>query len=77
MEFVPLSDTTLRLLALDDPWLKCVFRGVVPSDCLPKKPGQDYSCGTHRQHKSGRGTGPALFGYLDDVCEVLDSYGLP
>ena len=38
MEFVPLSDMTLRSLALDDLVLKRVFHGVHPLDGLPSRP---------------------------------------
>ena len=79
MEFVPLSDTTLRFLALDDPWLKRVFRGVVPSDRLPRRPSRTtraayivntYTAGEPGRHWLGLWT-------ENDVCEVFDSYGLP
>ena len=36
MEFVPLSGSTLRQLALEDKQLKRVFAGVYPGDKLPK-----------------------------------------
>ena len=35
MEFVALSDTVLRTLALEDPELRRVFHGVYPADQLP------------------------------------------
>ena len=38
MEFVPLSDTVLRSLALDDPQLRRVFQGVYPADQVPRFP---------------------------------------
>ena len=38
MEFVALSDTVLRALALDDPQLRRVFQGVYPADHLPRSP---------------------------------------
>ena len=38
MEFVALSVTVLRALALDDPQLLCVFRGMYPADQLPRSP---------------------------------------
>ena len=38
MEFVALSDTVLRTLALDDPTLRRVFHGVYPADQLPRSP---------------------------------------
>ena len=38
MEFVALSDTVLRALALDDPQIRRVFHGVYPADQLPRSP---------------------------------------
>ena len=38
MEFVALSDTVLRTLALEDPELRRVFHGVHPADQLPRSP---------------------------------------
>ena len=38
MEFVALSDTVLRTLALEDPELRRVFHGVYPADQLPRSP---------------------------------------
>ena len=38
MEFVALSDTVLRTLALEDPTLRRVFHGVYPADQLPRSP---------------------------------------
>ena len=79
MEFVPLSDTTLRLLALDDPWLKRVFQGVVPSDRLPRRPSRTtratYIVNTDPTGEPGR----HWLGLWteDDICEVFESYGLP
>ena len=36
MEFLALSDTVLRTLALEDPQLRRVFHGVYPADQLPR-----------------------------------------
>ena len=79
MEFVPLSNTTFQFLPLDDPWLKRVFRGEVPAGRLPHNP-----CRTTRATYI---VNPDLEGepsrhWLaiwteDDVCKVMDSYGLP
>ena len=38
MEFVALSDTVLRTLALEDRALGRVFHGVYPTDQLPRSP---------------------------------------
>ena len=79
VEFVLLSGTTLRFLALDDPVLKRVFCSVVPSDRLPRKPSRTtraaYILKTDlvREHRRN-----CLALWTEhDVCEVLDSYGLP
>lgn len=79
MEFVPLSDVTLRTLALDDPVLKRVFHGVHPSDGLPSRPPRTTRAayivntdprGEPGQHWLGLWT-------EKNRCEVMDSYGLP
>ena len=79
MEFVPFSDTTLWFLALDDPCLKRVFRGVVPADRLPQNPSRTTQAayivntvpeGDTRRHWL------AIWSE-NNVWEVLDSYGLP
>ena len=79
MKFVPLSDTTLRLLVLDDPWLKRVFQGVIRSDHLPRHPSRTtraaYIVNTDLTGEPGR----HWLGLWkeNEVCEVLDSYSLP
>ena len=45
MEFVALSDTVLRALALDDPQLRRVFQGVYPADQLPRSPPKTVRAG--------------------------------
>ena len=40
MEFVALSDSVLRALALDNPQLRRVFQGVYPVDKLPRSPNK-------------------------------------
>ena len=78
MEFVPLSITTFRLLALDDPEIKhiswrCAIRPIT------RQPVQDHSSGIHCQNGSGRGTGQHWLAIWTNhnVYEVMDSYGLP
>ena len=76
MGFVPLSETTL---ALDDPWLERVFRGVVLADRLPQYPSQitraTYIVNTDPEGEPGRHW--LAISTENDVCKVLDSYGLP
>ena len=79
MEFVALSDTVLRALALDDPQLRRVFQGVYPADKLPPSPPQTVRAayivntdpaGEPGQHWLGMWT-------EQNKCEIFDSYGLP
>ena len=79
MEFVALSDTVLRALALDDPELRRVFQGVYPADKLPPSPPQTVRAayivntdpaGEPGQHWLGMWT-------EQNKCEIFDSYGLP
>ena len=65
MEFVALSDTVLRALALDDPQLWRVFQGVYPADQLPRSTPQDRPRGVHCQHRSSGGTRTTLVGAVD------------
>ena len=79
MEFVALSDTVLRTLALEDPTLRRVFHGVYPADQLPRSPAMSVRqayivntdpAGEPGQHWLGLWT-------EQNKCEVFDSYGLP
>ena len=82
MEFVALSDTALRALALDDPQLRCASQGVYPADKLPRSPPPPSEtiraayivntdpAGEPGQHWLGLGT-------EKNKCEIFDSYGLP
>ena len=79
MEFVVLSDTVLRTLALEDPQLRRVFHGVYPADQLPRSPPTSVRtayivntdpAGEPGQHWLGLWT-------EQNKCEVFDSYGLP
>ena len=79
MEFVALSDTVLRTLALEDPELRRVFHGVYPADQLPRSPPRSVRqayivntdpAGEPGQHWLGLWT-------EQNKCEVFDSYGLP
>ena len=79
MEFVLLSDTTLRFLALDDPWLKHVLNGMVTAGRLPQSPSQTtrgaYIVNTDPEGEPGRHW--LAIWTENNVCEVYDSYGLP
>ena len=79
MEFVALSDEALRLLCLDDPYLKRVFRGVYPEDRLPPKPSHTtrnaYIVNTDPLGEPGEHW-LALW-CENNECEFFDSYGLP
>ena len=79
MEFVALSDTVLRALALDDPQLRRVFQGVYPADKLPRSPTKTVRAayivntnpaGEPGQHWLGLWT-------EQNKCEIFDSYCLP
>ena len=79
MEFVALSDTVLRALALDNPQLRRVFQGVYPADQLPRSPPRSVRtayivntdpAGEPRQHWLGLWT-------EQNKCEIFDSYCLP
>ena len=79
MEFVALSDTVLRTLALEDPTLRRVFHGVYPADNLPRSPAMSVRqayivntdpAGEPGQHWLGLWT-------EKNQCEIFDSYGLP
>ena len=79
MEFVPLSNVSLRYLALDDPVLKRVFHGDHSSDGLPSRPTRTtrgaYIVNTDPRGEPGR----HWLGLWTEkgTCEVMDSYGLP
>ena len=79
MEFVALSNTVLRALALDDPQLRRVFQGVYPADQSPRSPPTTVRAayivntdpaGEPGQHWLGLWT-------EQNKCEIFDSYGLP
>lgn len=79
MEFVALSDTVLRTLAMEDRELRRVFQGVFPADQLPRHPFHTtraayivntYPAGEPGQHWLALWT-------EKNECEVFDSYGLP
>ena len=65
MEFVALSDTVLRALALDDSQLRRVFQRRVPSRPTTTITHQDRPRGVHCQHRSSWGTRTTLVGAVD------------
>ena len=78
MEFVALSDTVLRYLALDDRELRPYFRGVFAADQLPtpsKTRVNAYIVNTHPAGQPGEHW-LAIWTH-HNICEVFDSYGLP
>jgi len=79
MEFVALTDQQLTSLAKDDPCLKEIFYGTVPCDRLHKSPVKHkpraYIVNTDPHDKPGQHW-IALW-TQNNVCEVIDSYGLP
>ena len=79
MEFVALSDTVLRTLALEDPELRRVFHGVHPADQLSRSPAtgirQAYIVNTDPAGEPGQHW-LALWTEKNQ-CEIFDSYGLP
>ena len=70
MEFVALSDTVLRTLALEDPTLRRVFHGVYPADQLPRSPAM--SVRILSGHGSCGRTGTALAGPVDGKEQLRD-----
>ena len=79
MEFVALSDTVLRSLALDDPQLRRVFQGVYPADQLRRSPPTNVRAayivntdpaGEPGQHWLGLWT-------KQNKCEIFESYVYP
>ena len=79
MEFVALTDQQLTSLAKEDPCLKEIFYGTVPCDRSPKSPVKHkpraYIVNTDPHDKPGQHW-IALW-TQNNVCEVMDSYGLP
>ena len=77
MEFVALSTQELNALADQDPSLKKVFEGTGPCDGLPRRPKKKacYIVNTDPEGKPGEHW-IALW-LENNVCEVMDSYGLP
>ena len=70
MEFVALSDTVLRALALDDPQLRRVFQRRVPRRPVTQITPHDRPRGVHCQHRSSGGTRTTLVGLVDGTEQV-------
>ena len=79
MEFVPLSSRVLNYLAKEDPQLKKHFHGTHPADQLPKHPVKRVSTGyiVNTDPAGQPGEHWLAIWTKGDVCEVMDSYGLP
>ena len=79
MEFVALSDTVLRALALDDPQLRRVFQGVYPAEKLPQSPTKTVRAGYIVNTDPAGEPGEHWLGLWKEQnkCEIFDSYGLP
>ena len=79
MEFVALSNRVLEQLAKKDKELKRVFHGVFPADQLPKPSSKTsrsaYIVNTDPAGEPGQHW--LAIWTENNVCEVLDSYGLP
>lgn len=79
MEFVALSDTVLRALALEDPQLRRVFQGVYPADQLPRSPTKTVRAAYIVNTDPAGEPGQQWLGLWTEKnqCEIFDSYGLP
>ena len=79
MDFVPLTTRLLNYLARDDPILKRYFYGTLPADKLPVHPHQRHSTGyiVNTDPSGEPGEHWLAIWTKNNVCEVLDSYGLP
>ena len=78
MESVALSNVQLDYLARQDPCLKPYYRGALPCDGLPTNASHQqsaYIVNTDEKRQPGKHW-IALW-TRDNVCEVMDSYGLP
>ena len=79
MEFVPLNTRVLNYLARDDPVLKRYFYGTLPADKLPRHPNKRVSTGyiVNTDAVGEPGEHWLAIWTKNNVCEVMDSYGLP
>ena len=79
MEFVATDNTQLDALANQDPYLKKVYEVSFPCDLLPRSPNKAkptaYIVNTDPAGQPGQHW-IALW-TQNNVCEVMDSYGLP
>jgi len=76
MEFVAL-DTQLNVLADQDPYLKRVYEGTLPCDLLPQRPKKKAAYIVNTDPAGQPGQHWIALWTQDNVCEVIDSYGLP
>ena len=78
MESVALSNVQLDYLARQDPCLKPYYRGALPCDGLPTNASHQQSAYiVNTDEKSQPGKHWIALWTRDNVCEVMDSYGLP
>ena len=79
MEFVPLNTRVLNYLARDDTVLKRYFYGTVAADKLPRHPVKQVSTGyiVNTDPVGEPGKHWLAIWTKGNVCEVMDSYGLP
>ena len=77
MEFVALSTQECNAFADQDPYLKKVFQGTIPCDGLPRHP-KKKACYIVNTDPAGQPGQHWIALWLENnVCEVMDSYGLP
>ena len=79
MESVALSNEQLDYLARDDPLLKAYYRGAFPCNGLPnkKRRGKQSAYIINTDKKGQPGKHWIALWTRDQLCEVMDSYGLP
>ena len=77
MEFVPLSDTVLKILCKDDSYLGSVFQGVFPEDKLPTVRKHHLRAGYIVNTDPTGEPGQHWLGIWTEggECDVFDSYG--
>ena len=62
---------------MGEPLLKPYYRGALPCDALPKNPRGQQSAYMNTDKKEQPGKHWIDLWRRDQVCEVMDSYGLP
>jgi len=77
MEFVALDTQQLNAIADQDPSLKKVFEGTWPCDLLPRHPKTKAAYIVNTDPAGQPGQHSIALWTENNVCEVMDSYGLP